>query len=42
MLWSSEKFSGVFVFAVVFQNVKDFLLNNTASHHRRPESASLL
>ena len=41
IVWSSEKFFGVFVVAAVFQNVKDFLLNHTVSHHRRPESASL-
>jgi hypothetical protein len=46
MLWSSEKcrsvFSGVFVVAAVVQNVRNYLLNDTSSHPRRPESASLL
>ena len=42
ILWSSEKFSGVFVVAVVFQNFKDFSQNDAVSHHRRLECASLL
>ena len=41
-IWKSNKQILWFMVTVVFQNVKDFLLNDTVSHHRRPESASLL
>jgi hypothetical protein len=42
MLWSSEKFSGIFLIAAMFKNVKDFWLSDIASFPRRSESASLL